>query len=361
MKKINFIAQFPPPIHGLSLAVETLYNSEIVNQFELEKIDIKDNKKFLVSVLKILKSNADLFYFTISQTKGGNLRDLIILKILHMKHKKCIVHLHGGYYRKLVDNDLPAWQKKLNYKYISKIDGAIVLGKSLKYIFEGMVNKDKIFVVPNFVDDSCIIDDDKFSQKLKNLKYKSVFHVLYLSNFIKSKGYLEVLKMAKCEKLYCEKGNKKFLHFDFAGNFFDEKDKKLFFDYIEKNELQEYVTYHGVVKGQKKADLLSNCDIFVLLTRYPNEGQPISIIEAMANGLTVITTDHAGIPDLTENTKNFVVRKNKKMTFKDLRNLANNDFLELNAKENRKIVLKYFLQEHYIMNMADVFEKVIEC
>lgn len=29
MKKICFIAQFPPPMHGLSKAVETLYNSNL--------------------------------------------------------------------------------------------------------------------------------------------------------------------------------------------------------------------------------------------------------------------------------------------------------------------------------------------
>ena len=31
MKKICFIAQFPPPMHGLSKAVETLYNSNLAN------------------------------------------------------------------------------------------------------------------------------------------------------------------------------------------------------------------------------------------------------------------------------------------------------------------------------------------
>lgn len=42
-KKICFIAQFPPPMHGLSKAVDTLYNSELnaaVNpdgEFEFEK------------------------------------------------------------------------------------------------------------------------------------------------------------------------------------------------------------------------------------------------------------------------------------------------------------------------------------
>lgn len=51
-KKICFISQFPPPMHGLSKAVETLYNSELnaaVNsdsEFEFEKVDVTNNKCF---------------------------------------------------------------------------------------------------------------------------------------------------------------------------------------------------------------------------------------------------------------------------------------------------------------------------
>lgn len=78
-KRICFIAQFPPPMHGLSKAVETLYNSELLNEFEFEKVDITNNKQFFMNLARIFKSKADLFYFTISQTKGGNLRDLLFL------------------------------------------------------------------------------------------------------------------------------------------------------------------------------------------------------------------------------------------------------------------------------------------
>ncbi len=50
---------------------------------------------------------------------------------------------------------------------------------------------------------------------------------------------------------------------------------------------------------------------FALPTRYPNEGQPISILEAMGNGMFIITTDHAGIPDITVGTENGIVLKNQ--------------------------------------------------
>ena len=95
MSKISFLAQFPPPIHGLSKAVDTLYKSELKDKYSFDKIDISDNKKFFKTILSILTSNAKLFYFTISQTKGGNIRDLLFLKLIQLRRKKCIVHLHG--------------------------------------------------------------------------------------------------------------------------------------------------------------------------------------------------------------------------------------------------------------------------
>ena len=56
-KKICFIAQFPPPIHGLSKAVDILYNSKLKDEFEFEKIDLTNNMNFI----KNIKSNKPLF------------------------------------------------------------------------------------------------------------------------------------------------------------------------------------------------------------------------------------------------------------------------------------------------------------
>lgn len=241
-KKICFIAQFPPPMHGLSKAVETLYNSELssaVNpesEFEFEKVDITNNKKILKNLVKISKSKADLFYFTISQTKGGNLRDLVIFKLLELQHKKCLIHLHGGYYRQLVDNDMAGWQRRANYKAIMKLAGAIVLSKSLRKIFAGMIDDDKIFVVENCVDDQYLLTDQEIKEKMAALENKKVLHVLWLSNFIRSKGYPFVLEMAKAEKERVDTGGEKRFHFDFAGKFFEEKEKEYFKNYIEDNE-----------------------------------------------------------------------------------------------------------------------------
>lgn len=359
-KKICFVAQFPPPIHGLSKAIDTLYNSELNEEFQFTKIDTSDNKRFFKTIFFLLINNSDLFYFTISQSKFGNLRDLIILKILRLLNKKCVIHLHGGYYRHLVDYDLNRWQRKINYNEIKRIEGAIVLSDSLKEIFEGMIDERKIFVVPNGVDKQYLISSIDYQKKLRNINQKKEKHILYLSNLIRSKGYPKVLEMAKLEKNRCFEMDAKNplvhkrFHFDFAGAFFDEKEKKYFFSFIKENELQDFVSYHGIVNGEQKKDLLMSSDIFVLLTRYPNEGQPISILEAMGNGMVVISTNHAGIPDIVKDGVNGIIFKESDGLEKLFIEIDKLNF-ETIIVNNRNAVLENYLQEKYIGNMRERF------
>lgn len=95
-KIICFVAQFPPPIHGLSKAVDTLFRSYLNDYYIFDKISITKNISFIKNIFLIKKSKADMFYFTISQSKLGNIRDLIFLKVILSRKKKCLIHLHGG-------------------------------------------------------------------------------------------------------------------------------------------------------------------------------------------------------------------------------------------------------------------------
>lgn len=356
-KRICFIAQFPPPMHGLSKAVDTLYNSYLNEEYSFEKIDIKNNRKIFSSLWAILRSNADLFYFTISQSRGGNIRDLIIMELLRLQKKKCLIHLHGGYYRQLVNTDMPSWQRKANYAAVKGIEGAIVLSRSLTNIFAGMLSENKIFIVPNCVDDEYLMTDTDFEKKMASLNTHQVKHVLYLSNFIRSKGYCEVLEMAKLEKERVEAGGDRRFHFNFAGKFFEKTEENFFFEYIRKHALETYVTYHGVVDGNQKRDLLKLCSVFVLLTRYPNEGQPISILEAMGNGMMIVTTDHAGIPDVVKNGKNGLVKSMDKSVYSIYQELTQTDIIPI-AKRNREEIQLHYLQKYYLSHMKAIFEKV---
>lgn len=358
---ITFIAQFPPPMHGLSKAVETLYNSSLKNKYAFKAINITNNKIFILNLFKILLSpRQDLYYFTISQTKGGNLRDIIILKLLQWKGSKCIIHLHGGYYRTLIDSDCGKLQRKLNYKVLNHIAGAIVLGSSLKNIFKGLISKNKIFVVPNCVDKQFILSNQDFQKKYDTLCNQSAIQILYLSNFIETKGYKEVLKLAK--KVQTQQ-NQSF-HFHFAGKFYKEEDKKYFYNYINDNKLNNIVSYHGIVLGDKKKDLLKSCNIFILLTRYPNEGQPISILEAMGNAMGIITTNHAGIPDITKDKVNGLVVDKNNINLNEIYDYIqylnqNRNVLKDIASTNYQTAITQYTEAQYISNLDRVFQTVL--
>ncbi|MEM5016266.1 glycosyltransferase family 4 protein [Metabacillus indicus] len=354
MKKICIVGQFPPPVHGLSAALQTILDSEHMNRkYEIKSIDIKENKKILKHLWEISKNNSDLYYFTISQSIFGNLRDMAILKILLNKNKKVIIHYHGGYYKELY-NKMSGFQKRINKILLSKINIMIALGESLRNLFVDVIDISKVKVCENYVEDSSLIEDNLYDKKVASVREKVNLEVLYLSNFIKTKGYMDVLEAAKHFK------NEKIL-FHFAGTFFSKQDEDEFLKFVEQNELQNVVNYHGVVRGEQKKSILMTSDVFVLPTYYPNEGQPISIIEAMGNGLTIITTNHAGIPDIVNSNNGYIIKSKSPEEIVDSLNelLLNREMLINFSNINRNLALNKFKEIHYIRRLEKIFDEVL--
>lgn len=235
----------------------------------------------------------------------------------------------------------------------------IVLGPSLKSSFQGMIEDNKIFTVANCVDNEYLISDDEFSEKLRTVQQKKIKHIIYLSNFIKSKGYPIVLEMARVEKERGDAGGCREFHFDFAGKFFKREDEVFFWSYIKKYELENYITYHGIVTGEQKRTLLKNGDIFVLLSRYPKEGQPISILEAMGNGMVIVTTDHAGIVDIVkDNDTGIVIKKNTELNIYELMDRIRQLDYEEYMKRGRRVIMTDYNESNYIKGMKSVFQKI---
>ena len=65
---------------------------------------------------------------------------------------------------------------------------------------------------------------------------------------------------------------------------------------VEERGLNTQVFFHGYVEAQRFADQLPSYDIFIQHSQW-KEGSPVSIIEAMACGLPVVTTPVGGIAE----------------------------------------------------------------
>lgn len=82
--------------------------------------------------------------------------------------------------------------------------------------------------------------------------------------------------------------------------------------------LSDNVSYLGLVFGERKKRMLCWGNTFVFPTYYTMEGQPIAILEAMATSNIILTTKHAGIPDVFQDKINgFYIDKNSPASIAD--------------------------------------------
>lgn len=305
-KTILIIGPLPKPTTGVSLAnrvvVDNLrkmknYSVRIINT-SFNKFDEKLGYFSFSKLFFYLKLNlysykilsSDIIYITPGQTFFGVLKYLVFIVITKILGKELIIHIHGNYVGK--EYSLLKGVKKKLFKYLlKKTSKGIVLSESLTGNMSPFISEDKIYVLYNFVEDYLFVEENAIKNKFKNNKPR----IIFLSNLMVEKGIFELLDALKIlESKGFEYEAKIAGHID-ANN----KDRiQPYFDELKHTE------YCGVVRGYDKKDLLLWGNTFVLPTFYAMEGQPISILEAMATGNIVVTTQHSGIPDVFENEVN---------------------------------------------------------
>lgn len=308
--RILMVGPFPGQISGMTIANQMLYDGLIEEGYHVEYVNTDTNKSFssfntqgkfnlykivtafnpiFEGVKKIKSRKFDVVYITPAQSYLGFMKYTYFIKAAKKLGIPCYIHIHGSAIRKMydeLDNN-----KKVNIKkYIQMCDGAIVLGESLRYLFKDILSEDKILVCENGVQDEFILSKEEVNDKVIKFKKDKKIRILYLSNLMKTKGIIQLLDAA-----IQMKNNNVDFHLDLAGVIEPEIQQ----DIEDKmQELGEKVTYHGLVKGNEKKNLLINNYIFCLPTYYPNEGQPISILEAMTTANSVVTTNFGGIKDI---------------------------------------------------------------
>ncbi|MGG0510617.1 glycosyltransferase family 4 protein [Priestia megaterium] len=359
------IGPLPPPIHGESVAIKELldsaeiqkaYNMTLVNTnrkditntggFSLIKI-IEDLKHFLKVSYYTLFKTQDLVYISISQTKLGLFRDALFLLVSSLKSKRLVTHLHGNNLGNVIDN-LSFLEYRLISYSLKKVDVGIVLGESLKENYKGLVNE--VRVVSNGVS-KLYISEQEIQKKLNLIEDKQYTEILYLSNLIESKGYIELIEAVI---LLIEEGYS--VKLTMAGAIFNKSEFEKIMKKVKEKKLENLIVYIGIVKDQKKKQILLSSDIMVLPTNYPIEAQPISIIEGMAAALPIISTNRGSIPDMIKDNGILIEKGERLIIFQSLKELMDNKKRIEFSKNSRKVFLKHFLSQDYIQKLKSVFQ-----
>jgi glycosyltransferase involved in cell wall biosynthesis len=307
--KILLIVPVPPPVTGHSVASQALldglrgvHEMAVVNLSVGSLHDGRISKRRIEEVGKVLlsvwrrKRWADVIYFTISESRAGNLKDLFIYLLCVGRLRRLFVHLHGGTIGRELFDRYPVW-RRINAAFIKRLGGVIISGPSHLGIFAGMIDRRRIHIVANSADDGMFVTEQEILGKFANPR---PLKVLYLSAMTPEKGYVDLVEAW----LGLDRDMRRRIQLDFAGKFDADAERATF---ERKVAGMEGVRYHGLVDPEYKQALFAQAHVFCLPTRM-FEGQPISILEAYAAGCVVLTTGQHGIRDVfTDGVNGFEV------------------------------------------------------
>ena len=359
--KILVIGPFPNPITGNSLSNQVIFDNlpKFHSDIEIRKINtsyssFKENlgelslfklwhyTKQYFNIFKIF--NCSKVYFTSGQTFYGVLKYLPYLLFAKLLRKEIIVHIHGNYLHKEYDN-LKSFKKFFLKKTLELCDKGVVLSKSLRINLTPFMSDNRIFEVENFVQD--------FLFEKKNDKSYDKLRIIYLSNLMTEKGIFDLLDSFKL----LNENNIDFEAKVAGGIDLDLKDKIM----DRLNNTSSNIDYLGLVYGEEKKNLLDWGNVFVFPTYYAMEGQPISIFEAMATGNIIVTTKHAGIPDVFEEGINgfYVDKKSPESIFNKLHFISKDlNKYQVISKKNALEAFEKYKVKIFIDKLYNIFKYV---
>ena len=175
--------------------------------------------------------------------------------------RRVVAHLHGGNYHTFYEQQSKFWQFLIKHTLL-RLDKIAVLGHSLKSMFDFEIRlASKIVVIPNGIQGS--VSPSQFTPKTLPVSKEEPISLLYLSNLIEFKGYLDVLESMSILtlkyhlKVNCYFGGKFLSEPRFDENIQSaEHAEKIFYEKIEKLCLNQRVKYEGEVGLVKKGQLL---------------------------------------------------------------------------------------------------------
>jgi len=310
--KVLFVGPLPPPVHGVAVLQEILVTSDLKNRFNLAVLDIADrgrNAQKTIGKLtfgnvatalwscwrllwKLVIFRPDVVFLFISQNQWGFFRDAVMIRLAHTLGARIVANLNGAGFRDFYES-CPLVRQRRMRRTLGKISVVQVLGCNLRPIFDGLIPEDRIEVTPNGISSS-----QYFEVAEARAKRQPGQTLLYLSALAVSKGLVDLIDAFElCAEEFPES------RLLVAGSWFRKEDKEQVLERVEKAGLGERIEFLGVVTGREKLDTFERSDIFLLPTWYSAEGQPVSILEAMASGLPVISCDRGAITEMVVDGK----------------------------------------------------------
>ena len=304
MPSALIVGPSPPPYNGMSIANEFLVSSvrDTVRVIHLDTADrrgLSNVGKFELTNLLLaavhglrflwllLTRKPQIVYVPIAQAWLPFLRDCLFLVPARIAKRKVIIHLHGGYFGRFYRQTSGLMRLIIRYS-LNHVSAALVLGECGRGLFDGIIPAERIRIVPNGI-------PDYFGDAPATSKAGLGLKLLYLGLLCESKGILSILRaMVELKHEFPA------IRASFAGEWASQDEKSAAELIIKEFGLGANVEFVGPVGLEQKVALFRDADMFVFPSAYPFEGHPYTILESMAAGLPVISSELACIPETVQ-------------------------------------------------------------
>lgn len=272
---------------------------------------------------KISSLKPNVVHFNSSCTPLACLRDYVFLKYCFNNKIKTILHCRCNVEYQIGKSKIGNYFFKKNVNLASSV---ITLNSfSFDFVCKKKKTSAKVFIIPNFIEKTSIIET-------KEIK-PSVTNIVFVGHILKQKGIGEIINLA-------EKFSN--IHFTLVGGFTEEYSNSGFFP--SNIEITGNIPVNLVIKKLDESDLF--------LSPTYSEGFSNALLEAMARGLPVVTTDVGANKDMVENKGGIIVAPNN---INELCNALN----DIQSIETRRKMSEWNIDKVYKKYTSDVVIKDI--
>lgn len=209
--------------------------------------------------------------------------------------------------------------------------------------------KDKVYVIP------CSVSPEDFPVRVDN--DSNILRILHSGRLTAKKGVPDLIKV-----FHNLTKSHSGIELHLVG---DGKEMEECRALVKDFNLGELVKFYGAISHKQVKKIMSTADIFVLNSRVDEngdmEGTPVSLLEAMSAKVPVVSTHHAGIPDVVKDGVNgLLVPENDNRALENaLDKLIRDSNLRNKFSERaRKTVEKKYTIEHMKRKLELVYETI---
>jgi glycosyltransferase involved in cell wall biosynthesis len=300
--RICMFASVPPPWHGSTYAVQLLLRSHFAEAFDvchintgyatsvrsIGRVELRKFWLLLRYLYRLVREDRrrhfDFIVITPAFSPIPFFRDAAcILVATWFTGGRVVLWSHSNDALRLYERSSHVIRHFLAY-VVRRACAVVTVGDRLRANFIPFLGPERVTAIPNGLP----------SRRVRSERDSTRFvRVLYVSNMLRAKGWMELLRAAEIVA-----DSRPHMRVSFYGAATADSSRAEICRAFETSGYPERFRYEGAVSGEKKTTVFDEADVFCLPTYYPPEACPVAILEAMQAGLPVVSTEAGAIPEL---------------------------------------------------------------